>query len=119
MKAPSVREGSKENRTQVTKNRICKRCLVWKSTLPDQAPIRKNSPGVDHAQETGTDPLESHLISIKSYPAITVLSPRSVYGSFMKKVMTNKIWKILGRLKLGLRRAAKLAGLFRKDGVHS
>jgi hypothetical protein len=33
--------------------------------------------------------------------------------------MTNKIQKILGRLKLGLRRVAKLAGLFRKDGMHS
>ena len=37
MKAPSVREGSKENRTQVTKNRICKRCLVCKMLLPDLA----------------------------------------------------------------------------------
>jgi len=37
----------------------------------------------------------------------------------MKKVMTNKIRKILGRLKLGLRRATKSAGLFRKDGVDS
>jgi len=37
----------------------------------------------------------------------------------MKKVMTNKIRKILGRLKLGLRHVAKLAELFRKDGVHS
>ena len=55
MKAPSVREGSKENRTQVTKNRICKRCLVWKTgfsvrkvELPDLALIQfliANSPG--------------------------------------------------------------------------
>jgi len=42
MKAPSVREGSKENRTQVTKNRICKRCLVWKLLLLGQAPIQHN-----------------------------------------------------------------------------
>jgi hypothetical protein len=38
---------------------------------------------------------------------------------FMKKVMTNKIRKILGRLKLGLKLTTKSAGLFRKDGVHS
>jgi hypothetical protein len=49
MKALSVREGSKENRTQVTKNQICKRCLVWKTTLPGQALIQfliANTPGV-------------------------------------------------------------------------
>jgi hypothetical protein len=39
MKAPSVREGSKENGTQVTGNRIYKGCLVWKRTLPGQALI--------------------------------------------------------------------------------
>jgi hypothetical protein len=38
--------------------------------------------------------------------------------SFMKTVMTNKVRKILGRLKPGMRRATKSAGLFRKDGVH-
>jgi N-acetylneuraminic acid mutarotase len=36
----------------------------------------------------------------------------------MKTVMTNKVRKILGRLKPGLRRPAKSTGLFRKDGVH-
>gem|GEM_PF-2758101 len=36
MKAPSVREGSKENGTQVIGNRIYKGCLVCKSPLPDQ-----------------------------------------------------------------------------------
>jgi len=51
MKASSVREGSKEKSTQVTGNRIYKRCLVCKVTLPGQAPIRQNSPGVDCAQE--------------------------------------------------------------------
>jgi hypothetical protein len=49
MKAPSVREGSKENGTQVTGRR----------SPALQEPIRKNSPGVDHVQETGTDPLKS------------------------------------------------------------
>jgi hypothetical protein len=37
MKAPSVREGSKKNGTQVTGNRIYKGCLVCKHTLADQA----------------------------------------------------------------------------------
>jgi hypothetical protein len=37
MKAPSVREGSKENGTQVTGNQIYKGCLVWKPSLPDPA----------------------------------------------------------------------------------
>jgi len=37
MKAPSVREGSKENGTQVTGNRIYKGCLVCKVSLPDPA----------------------------------------------------------------------------------
>jgi hypothetical protein len=81
MKAPLVREGSKENGTQVTGNQIYKGCLVCKQTLAGQALIRKNSPGVDHAQETGIDCLLSLPISIKSYPAITVLSPGSGYGS--------------------------------------
>src|SRR4028119_1819115 len=39
MKAPSVREGSKENGTQVTGNGIYKGCLVCKSPLADQVPI--------------------------------------------------------------------------------
>jgi len=43
MKAPSVREGSKENGTQVTGRR----------SPALQEPIRKNFPGVDHVQETG------------------------------------------------------------------
>jgi hypothetical protein len=42
-----------------------------------QEPTRKNSPGVDHAQGTGTDPLESNPIGIKSYPALALLSPGS------------------------------------------
>jgi hypothetical protein len=42
------------------------------------------------AQETGTDILQSLPIGINSYPALALLSPRSVYASFMKKVMTNK-----------------------------
>jgi hypothetical protein len=37
MKAPSVREGSKENGTQVTGNRIYKKCLVRQQILADQA----------------------------------------------------------------------------------
>ena len=37
MKAPSVREGGKENGTQITGNRIYKGCLVWKLTLAEQA----------------------------------------------------------------------------------
>jgi len=37
MKAPSVREGSKENGTQVTGNRIYKGCLVCQLPLPDLA----------------------------------------------------------------------------------
>jgi hypothetical protein len=37
MKAPSVREGSKENGTQVTGNRIYKGCLVYQLSLPDPA----------------------------------------------------------------------------------
>jgi len=37
MKVPLVREGSKENGTQVTGNRIYKGCLVLKSPLPDLA----------------------------------------------------------------------------------
>lgn len=37
MKAPSVREGSRENGTQVTGNRIYKGCLVCKTSLADQA----------------------------------------------------------------------------------
>jgi len=80
MKAPLVREGSKENGTQVTGNQIYKGCLVCKHTLPDQALIRKNSPGVDHAQETGIDCLLSLPIGIKSYPALALLSPGSGYG---------------------------------------
>jgi hypothetical protein len=36
MKAPLVREGSKENGTQVTGNQIYKGCLVCKLTLADQ-----------------------------------------------------------------------------------
>jgi hypothetical protein len=39
--------------------------------------------------------------------------------TYMKKVMTTKIRNVLGRLKLSLRRATKLTGLFRKDGVYS
>ena len=35
MKAPMVREGSKENGTQVTANQFYKGCLVWKLTLAD------------------------------------------------------------------------------------
>jgi len=46
MKAPSVREGSKENGTQVTGNRIYKGCLVRKVILPSQAPIA-NSLSID------------------------------------------------------------------------
>jgi hypothetical protein len=48
MKAPSVREGSKENGTQVTGNRIYKGCLVRQGTLAGQAFIQRtiaNSPG--------------------------------------------------------------------------
>jgi hypothetical protein len=48
MKAPLVREGSKENGTQVTGNRIYKGCLVCKLELPGQAPILRtiaNTPG--------------------------------------------------------------------------
>jgi hypothetical protein len=48
MKAPSVREGSKENGTQVTGNLIYKGCLVWQSPLPDLALIPRtiaNTPG--------------------------------------------------------------------------
>jgi len=48
MKAPSVREGSKENSTQVTGNRIYKGCLVCQLALPDLAPIQQtiaNTPG--------------------------------------------------------------------------
>jgi hypothetical protein len=37
MKAPSIREGSKENGTQVTRNRIYKGCLVCKPILLDLA----------------------------------------------------------------------------------
>ncbi len=37
MKASSVRGGSKENGTQVTGNRIYKGCLVYKTSLPDEA----------------------------------------------------------------------------------
>jgi hypothetical protein len=37
MKAPSVREESKENGTQVTGNLIYKGCLVCKSPLADLA----------------------------------------------------------------------------------
>lgn len=40
MKAPSVREGSKKNGTQVTGNRIYKGCLVCQLSLADQAPIQ-------------------------------------------------------------------------------
>lgn len=40
MKAPSVREGSKENGTQVTRNRIYRECLVCKLTLAGQTPIQ-------------------------------------------------------------------------------
>jgi len=83
MKAPLVREGSQENGTQVTGNRIYKGCLVRQYALPDQALIRKNSPGVDHAQETGIDCLLSLPIGIKSYPAITVLSPGLGYRIFL------------------------------------
>ena len=39
MKAPLVREGSKENGTQVTGNQIYKGCLVCKQSLLGQAPI--------------------------------------------------------------------------------
>jgi hypothetical protein len=52
-----------------------------------------------------------------SNEAVAVLSPGSAYCSFMKTVMTNKVRKILGRLKPGLRLSAKSAELFRKDGV--
>ena len=48
MKAPLVREGSKENGTQVTGNRIYKGCLVRQRTLAGQAFIQRmiaNSPG--------------------------------------------------------------------------
>jgi len=48
MKAPLVREGSKENGTQVTGNLIYKGCLVWKSALLDLAPVQPlivNTPG--------------------------------------------------------------------------
>ena len=74
MKAFWVREGSKENGTQVTgRQSPALQALLWemvKNLLTGlwlaiqncaQEPIRKNSPGVDHAQETGTDPLESTL----------------------------------------------------------
>jgi hypothetical protein len=37
MKAPSVREGGKENGTQVTGNQIYKGCLVCQLPLADQA----------------------------------------------------------------------------------
>jgi len=37
MKAPLVREGSKENGTQVTGNQIYKGCLVCKQSLADPA----------------------------------------------------------------------------------
>lgn len=48
MKAPSVREGSKENGTQVTGNRIYKGCLVRQLSLPNLAPVQPmivNTPG--------------------------------------------------------------------------
>jgi hypothetical protein len=53
-----------------------------------------------------------------SNEAVAVLSLGSGDESFMKTIMTNKVRKILGRLKLGLTLPAKSAGLFRKDGVH-
>jgi hypothetical protein len=48
MKAPSVREGSKENGTQVTGNRIYKGCLVRQLELADQPLLQSpiaNAPG--------------------------------------------------------------------------
>jgi hypothetical protein len=48
MKAPLVREESKENGTQVTGNQIYKGCLVCKLSLPDHAQIQfliANTPG--------------------------------------------------------------------------
>jgi len=48
MKAPLVREGGKENGTQVTGNQIYKGCLVCKLSLPDLALIQfliANTPG--------------------------------------------------------------------------
>lgn len=53
-----------------------------------------------------------------SNEAVVVSVAVSAYESFMKTIMTNKVRKILGRLKLGLTLPAKSAGLFRKDGVH-
>jgi hypothetical protein len=60
----------------------------------------------------------AHCLDCLSYLVIAVLSPGLGYESLMKTVMTNKVQKILDRLKLSLRYPAKSAGLFRKDGVH-
>ena len=42
--------------------------------------------------------------TVMSNQAVAVLSTVSAYESFMKTVMTNKVRKILGRSKPGLRR---------------
>ena len=55
--------------------------------------------------------------TVASNEAVAVLSPKSGYELLMKTVMTNKVRKILGRLKPGLRLPAKSARLFRKEGV--
>ncbi len=53
-----------------------------------------------------------------SNEAVAALSPGSRYCLFRKTVMADKVWKILDKLKSGLRRPPKSAGLYRKDGVH-
>jgi len=71
MKAPSVREGSKENRTQVTKNRICKRCLVWKLLLADLAPIQQtiaNTPGFGSGDVTSWSKFAVRTLLSKIHP---------------------------------------------------
>jgi hypothetical protein len=55
-----------------------------------------------------------------SNEAVAVLSLGSGDELFMKKVMTNKIRKILGRLKLSLRRvASRLSYLERMECIYS
>jgi hypothetical protein len=75
-----------------------------------QEPIHKNFPGVDHAQETGTDFIQSDsCLDYLSRLAIALLNPGSVYETILMEVQSLQAlgWKIEENRLLYIRRDVK------------
>jgi hypothetical protein len=91
MKAPLVREGSKENGTQVTGNQIYKGCLVCKHSLPGQAPIPRTIANTPGSGLGGGNLLCGGVVylypySLESFPLPRLFVPPSMWHPFIEMV---------------------------------